>query len=746
MRQAAPLGRTTRLRRSFGRLLSTAGPILIAASPALVLAQVAVNTARVAAPSGMIDPIQGNNEAIENDAVLAAIAAGNDSVSGIGSASGGTNVLNLFAGDQHNGAPATPANTTLALAPGSSLPPGITVDFATGQVSVAPGTPTGVYTFSYQLCERLNPTNCAVATAMIEVVQGLGAVSGIVFNDDNSDRARNGSEPLRAGWIVEIYRNGVLVGTTTTDANGAYSFPGLASGPGYSVTFRNPTNNVVYAKIENLNLPAGGSLTDQNLPIDPSGVVYDAVTRNPIAGATVRMTDAGGNPLPAVCFIDPSQATQVTGPQGEYLFDLVPGAAPQCPTGETVYRIQVVPPAGYAAPVSTVIAAQTGVFDGTGLPSPIQIVPNAGAPTGNQPTTYWLDFRLASGDPDVVHNHIPLDPFLSRTPLVVSKTSTQRTANVGDIVPYTITVRNTEAVQRDGVMVVDLLPAGFRYVEGSARVDGIAQEPQVNGRTLTWTGQVIPANSVRTYQLMTVIGAGVTTGDRTNVGLARNTQDADISNRGEAVVSITPSAVFDCAEVIGKVFDDLNSNGYQDQGEPGIPAARLSTVNGELITTDEFGRFHITCAAVPNGQIGSNYVLKLDTATIPEGYSPTIDNPQSIRLTPGKIVELNFGVRRAETARITIDSRAFVPGQATLRPEFAARLAALTETEAERLIVSITYDATNSETDALVQARLQAIQAAVAQTFANDPDWDRPAPHIETNMRRPVGRPGQESN
>ena len=74
----------------------------------------------------------------------------------------------------------------------------------------------------------------------------------------------------------------------------------------------------------------------------------------------------------------------------------------------------------------------TGPFDPTGSVAPVRINPAATVPTSANPT-YYLDFRLAAGDPDIIFNHIPLDPFLTRNPLVVTKTSVKRNASVGDI-------------------------------------------------------------------------------------------------------------------------------------------------------------------------------------------------------------------------------------------------------------------------------------------------------------------------
>ncbi|HMS20075.1 SdrD B-like domain-containing protein, partial [uncultured Sphingorhabdus sp.] len=626
------------------------------------------------------------------------------------------------------------------VAPASN--PGVVLDPATGQISVDSSVPQGTYTIDYEICERLNPTNCATATATIVVEPALSSVTGTVYDDRNGNQTLDSGETRRDGWIVEVMRDGVVVATTRTDSQGNYRFDGLLSGGGYSIQFRNPENNVIYNVIDDVTLANNTVVIDQNLPLDPSGVVYDSITRAPVRNAIVTMLGANGQPLPGICFLSATQQSQATDATGMYRFDIIPGAAPQCPVGETTYTISVAPPTGYSAP-SSVLPAEIGAFDPTGLSGPVMIGASSSAPSGGDPVRWYQTFRLAQGDPDVIFNHIPLDPFLSRSPLVVTKTSIKRTANVGDLIPYTITVRNTEAAQRAPVDVIDILPPGLKYVTGTASVNGVATEPVVNDRELRWVRQTMPANGTMTYTLTVVVGAGVTTGDRVNTGVARNGLTAvEISNRGQAVVSIVPSAVFDCSEVIGKVYDDLNGNGYQDKGEPGIPGARLATVNGELITTDEFGRYHIACAAVPDAQIGSNFVLKLDERTIARGYAPTTDNPQSIRLTRGKVSELNFGVQKAATTAVDIDTNAFMPGTATLRPEIARKLATLRPAEAVRMVIQLNYRVQNGEDWALAERRLAAAKTAVAELFAKD--WGAAEPTIEANLTRAFGMPGRE--
>ncbi len=668
--------------------------------------------------------------------IAAVIEAIDDSAADIDSSFDQPDVLNVFDGDTIDGQPADPTNAILSIAPGSSLPPGITFDPATGVVGVERGTPAGDYTFDYQICEAINPTNCTTATVTLNVVQSLGGVTGVVFLDENLNRNFEGGEPLQNGWTVQVLRGGDVVTTVQTDADGFYSVEELPAGDDYEIRFFSPTNGVLFGLLENITITAGQILTDQNQPIDPSGVIYDAVSRQPIAGAVVNLVDQFGTALPIDCYLDPSQLGQITDTDGFYRFDIVAGADAACPVGRTEYAIQVTAPSGFADPISTIILPEDGALNVAGIGDPAAVVPNTSAPQVGDPTTYFLSFLIAQGDANVVNNHIPLDPFTTRAALLVTKTSAKRTASVGELVPYTITVRNTEAADRAGVDVVDILPPGFKYVPGSARVNDVPQEPVEAVRELRWEDQFLAGNQTSIYSILAVIGAGVSEGDRINTAVAQNgATNAEVSNRAQAVVTITASAIFDCAEIIGKVFDDFDGDGYQDEGEPGVPGARLATVNGELITTDEFGRYHITCAAVPNAQIGSNYVLKLDPRTIPDGYTPTSDNPQSIRLTRGKISELNFGIVKGRVIAIAIDDRAFGEGVADLKPVMADKIAQLSQLDEQRLVVQVTYAAKDGENGDLVHSRLAAMRSAIDVAFADD-DWDGPPPTIETNMVR----------
>jgi hypothetical protein len=92
------------------------------------------------------------------------IHATNDSASA--SRMGGTAIANVLANDTLDGATASGAVT---LARVSSTDPGVTLNTATGAVSVARGTPAGAQTLVYRICETGSAANCSDGSANITV-------------------------------------------------------------------------------------------------------------------------------------------------------------------------------------------------------------------------------------------------------------------------------------------------------------------------------------------------------------------------------------------------------------------------------------------------------------------------------------------------------------------------------------------------------------------------------------------------
>lgn len=235
--------------------------------------------------------------------------------------------------------------------------------------------------------------------------------------------------------------------------------------------------------------------------------------------------------------------------------------------------------------------------------------------------------------------------------LTIHKKALKDRVVVGDIVPYTITIENNKAATAFNVTIKDIIPAGFKYVAGSARLDGKKIADPTGGRPLFFgpmniggqgaTGQL---SGKRTLTYMLVVGAGVTQGEYKNIAVALERSGKDASNTSEATVTVTSDPLFDNALIFGKVYVDKNGNGVQDDGEEGLSGVKLVTVRGEIITTDAFGRYHLPGVNGGRWERGTNFVLKLDTKSLPKGYKLVGRNPIVVRLSPGLPSKVDFKV------------------------------------------------------------------------------------------------------
>jgi uncharacterized repeat protein (TIGR01451 family) len=617
----------------------------------------------------------------------------------------------------------------------ASAPGGNVVNNASFNVPAAGGTPAITGT----------------STVTVKVVVTTASVSGHVWLDANHNRILDPGETLEPGWTVELLLNGTVIRSAVTDQNGFYQFTGLAPGSGYQIRFRDPTSGVIFGRpvtneqnngsnpagantsdgtLNGMTLTAGENVVQQSLPLDPSGVVYNAVTRVPVQGATVQIQGpAGFNPATnlvggaLMTQTGATSASQVTGADGYYEFLFINLGLPGGPPAGT-YVISVTPPAGggyVTAQPSKLIPPTAATFTVPGPSNgvdPIQAQSNA--PPNGAPTTYYLGLVFGPGSAGVVNNHIPLDPVQTGT-ILISKTSSAVNVSRGDLVPYTITAINSTANALTNIRVSDVIPPGFKFRVGSASLNGVALAPTVNGRELDWSGLSFAPSEKKTFRLMLIVGSGVGDGEFTNQSFASivpvaGTTGTVVSNVGTATVRVAPDPLFDCPDLIGKVFDDRNFNGYQDEGEPGIANVRLVTVEGLVVTTDSFGRYHITCPMIPNEFRGSNFVVKLDVRTLPAGYRVTTENPATVRLTAGKMSKLNFGAAIMRVFRIELNGDAFDGASRGLKPEWLAKLDDLMQMLRERpSVVRIAYSQRNADEPA--QQRLDAVAAEIRRRW-----------------------------
>ncbi|NZA28521.1 DUF11 domain-containing protein [Luteimonas sp. SJ-92] len=155
---------------------------------------------------------------------------------------------------------------------------------------------------------------------------------------------------------------------------------------------------------------------------------------------------------------------------------------------------------------------------------------------------------------------------LDDTELRIVKTAGVRTARIGDLVRYTLTVENVGVVNLVGGTVVDTPPQGFGYVEGSMAVqDGDdAFELGAGRHPLSIGGLDIPVGETATVVYLLRVGAGVRHGTQVNEALAQDGSGNPISNVATAQVTIEGDPLLDDSLVFGTVFDDRDGDGWQD--------------------------------------------------------------------------------------------------------------------------------------------------------------------------------------
>ncbi len=631
-----------------------------------------------------------------------------------------------------------------------------------------------------------NTDQMAAAEVRIDVggVVGTGILTGTAWHDTNFDNQQDGGEQVLPGWRVDLYRNDAVLLSTVTDGEGVYLLQGVPPNyltPDiYRLTFTAPDAGPSAAKLglaysedfENrlqeiyaIEVRSGSNLINLDMPIDPNGVVYNALIREPLAGVTLTLVDAAGVVVPEVCFDDPNQQGQTTTASGFYKFDLNFDDA-GCPSGE-VYRIvpgapnstfvqdysELIPPASTPATPLDVPACPLSANDAVPATdafcevqaSPSQ--PGVAAAFDDPQTVYYAHLIFndsdVPGSSQVFNNHLPIDPVLTGV-VTVSKTTTMVDVQRGQLVPYTLRVGSNWEIDLAGINVIDRFPPGFHYVPGSARLDGEPLEPEQTPRELIWRNLTLDAEGTHTIELLLGVGAGIAEGEYINRAYAALDQNgAIISGEGTATVRLVPDPTMDCTDVTGKVFDDDNRNGVQDEGELGIAQVQVVTPRGLAASTDAHGRFHITCPIIPNESRGSNFVLKLDDRTLPSGYRASTGRVQVKRATRGKSLNFSFGASIHRVVGLDIADPVFVPDNTGIRPQWEARFGLLIEElEKHPAVLRLSYLA-DTESEKLVKARLRALKKRIGRDWRTaEADYRL---EIETQVFWRMGREAEKA-
>jgi uncharacterized repeat protein (TIGR01451 family) len=536
---------------------------------------------------------------------------------------GATGVGNVLANDTFNGAPLDPA--TVVLTPVNT--PTLTIQ-PNGSVDVAAGTPGTTYTTTYQICLVAQPTVCDVGTLSVTLAAAPNAVP--VASDDQASTPQETAVeiPVLANDLangVPIDPGTVTVTITTPPTSGtAVVLPDgrvrYTPAPDYS-----GADSFAYTVCSQAS-PSTCSTATVNVQTQPNDV--DVVDENitVLSGTTTR-----------VALLDNLTTTGARiNAASMRLGRAASSGRAACADGECVYTAFV----GYS-----------------GLDNFSYNICDSSTPT-----------------PVCVEGWVNVVVTADAVVLRLTKQATQRSVQVGDVVRYVVTVKNMGDIDALGVTLLDTLPSGFTFIPGGFEVRDADNAARASGvAPLRIDGLDVPAGGSATLVYYLRVGAGVGLGVHTNRITAADVLGTTISNVAAADVEVIGDPLLDESLVIGSVFDDRNGNGIQDDGERGIPGVRVVSVEGLVIETDAYGRYHLV--GINGGQArGRNFILKVDPSTLPAEARFTTRNPLLRRITPGLPVRFDFGVALPEgrigagppLQVLEVGEALFVPGQATL--------------------------------------------------------------------------------
>ncbi|MFK7892055.1 MAG: SdrD B-like domain-containing protein, partial [Granulosicoccus sp.] len=333
-------------------------------------------------------------------------------------------------------------------------------------------------------------------------------------------------------------------------------------------------------------------------------LIFDTHSRHPVAGALVQIMLADERLQNDQLAID-----SISGAEFEFVTDFDGRFSLPRLAENTRYYLNVIPPLGYRFP-SKVLPFSLDDFSifgfAYGRNGIIQGDANSGIFTGAE-----INARRSLD--------IPLDLSDVGALLAVDKVAVQTVVDIGQSVSYLVTVQNSSDEDLEQVVVDDIVPFGFRYVDGTTR---LANEPSADpvraeSGGLAFEVGTIAANEsvVLSYSLRATAGAldgnGVNTAVATGFTSARQVTK---SLPGRAKVRIQRSGVLsNKAALFGKVYVDQNCDGIQNNKEWPIGGVRLYLQDGTYAITDGDGQYSVY------GLEPGLYVVKVDEYTVPEG-------------------------------------------------------------------------------------------------------------------------------
>ncbi|QXZ10875.1 DUF11 domain-containing protein [Comamonas sp. Y33R10-2] len=661
------------------------------------------------------------------------IDAVDDPLLPVKSTSGSTNAGNAYTNDTLNGVPVVPSKITgKVMTPATPINGGgvPVLDVETGIVSVPPGTPAGDYAIVYQICDKLQPTLCDTATITIKVT-----ASPIDAKDDTYTGNRGGGDQVVGNAYSE---NDTLDGTPFTPERitGTVTTPAQPVGGDPRV----PVLDVVTGKV---TVPSGTPAGDYRIyyriceKLNPANCddAVVAVTVKPdesllriVKTASVRTVKIGDlvryslqvQNIGAVKVVNANVVD--TAANG---FTFVNGSMSAVGLGSAVTSSGVRP------------VQFSGVTLDVGQSGTIVYMMRVGA--GVRPGNHVNTAFAKNGVGDSISNQATASVELVSDPLLDDSL----------IYGTVFDDRDRDGWQDSAKLTGLKAQGGFApgaYIANSTTVDkgddagavpqADASSPLLHGLTLgSIAARQSEADPVAKHTV--VIHQKLQSLDFTDDFVLTSDQGITVRMNAAGLSRIEKTgeaaAGRNAAEIAVERKISQTAQGYavdyiiQSTGidERGIPGVRVASVEGLLMETDPFGRYHLAGVNGGRWERGRHFILKVDPSTLPAGAEFTTSNPLLRRVTPGLPVRFDFGVQlnpefmagEQKMVEIELGSVLFAAGSSEIRSLYLGEASVIAQVAAKlqqyrggELLISA-----NGESDAMAFARAEAVRKAVTE-------------------------------
>ncbi|MFM9988177.1 T9SS type A sorting domain-containing protein [Flavobacterium sp.] len=386
-----------------------------------------------------------------------------------------TSTVSVLSNDFFNGLPVNSPTNNVTLTP-LTIPVGFMIN-ANGTISVLSGTPSGIYTLSYQICQNTNPNNCSTAIVAITIPSNGIILKAFIDSNNNSIQDNGETNFIQGQFGYELNNNGTI--NHITSLSGEFSINESNATNSYNLSYSiNPAVAAQYS----LSTPSYN-----NIHVSGSGVtIYNfPITEIPFTDLAVYVYNYGAPPRPGFTYVNQinyRNSGNQTIPSGTVTF-----------VNNNVVTITNVSQSG------TISIANGFTYDFTNLlPGESRYinvtmqVPTIPTVTLGQLLTNSVSTTIPSGDINIANNNSSISQIIVGSYDPNDKVESHggkivhSTFSSNDYLTYTIQFENTGTANAENVRVNDILDT--KLDETSVKMINASHSYILNrvGNTLNW--------------------------------------------------------------------------------------------------------------------------------------------------------------------------------------------------------------------------------------------------------------------